>query len=78
VCSCFGANDMETSLFLTLSEPLQTRIRAVSREFNSSSWSPNREGNDGLRRRFHLRRALPGVSGNDFMSGKDDAVPDVA
>jgi hypothetical protein len=65
---------METSLFLPLSEPLQTRIRAVSREFNSSSWSPNREGNDGLCRRFHFRRP-PGVSGNDFMSEQGDAGP---
>jgi hypothetical protein len=69
---------METSLFLTLPEPLQTRIRAVSREFNSSSWSPNREGNDGLRRRFHFRRSLPGACGNDFMSGQGDATPGVA
>jgi hypothetical protein len=66
---------METSLFLPLSEPLQTRIRAVSREFNSSSWSPNRDGNDGLRRRFHFRRPLPEVSGNDFISERGDAMP---
>jgi hypothetical protein len=58
---------------LTLSEPLQTRIRAVSREFNSSSLSPNREGNDGICRRFHVR-VSPGPVENDCKPGREDGV----
>jgi hypothetical protein len=69
---------METSLFLPLSEPLQTRIRAVSREFNSSSWSPNREGNDGVCRRFHFWRPSPGLRGIDFTSDNGEEMPDAS
>jgi hypothetical protein len=69
---------METSLFLSLSEPLQTRIRAVSREFNSSSWSPNREGNDGVRRRFHFWRPSPGLRGIDCKPVNGEDIPGVS